>query len=363
MNRTTRKLSLTEAGEAYYREASLLLQQLDDLDATISDQTAEPRGFAGATVDRYRHSSTGYSGRALWISTVSGTPVLTSAFGVKLPMLRGVDRPPSGVTTVTRSAPEKPMGEVGEISTSSVPSSTVHWSRLGRTWHHRERQTGEHLCFGVGLGLEVARDLAVPYAVGEPSRRDGGEARNRCERVEGPRCAGQRGGAGNREDELGRGDLGRADRDVRDVAGDARHEQRDDRDGRQRPTSCDRIGGDRDEGKQKGQRDVHEPAPRGVRHVESLDPRARHHQVEDRRPGGKADGNAHRHPQGGPGPAVGPHGEPKAQGNHGDESRRPRSGSAWWLSPSLPGRVPQTAGSGQRRWWSWRRRRPGCRTW
>jgi DNA-binding transcriptional LysR family regulator len=45
MNRTTRKLSLTEAGEAYYREASLLLQQLDDLDSTISDQTAEPRGM------------------------------------------------------------------------------------------------------------------------------------------------------------------------------------------------------------------------------------------------------------------------------------------------------------------------------
>lgn len=45
MNRTTRKLSLTEAGEAYYRESSQLLQQLDDLDATISDQTAEPRGL------------------------------------------------------------------------------------------------------------------------------------------------------------------------------------------------------------------------------------------------------------------------------------------------------------------------------
>ena len=45
MNRTTRKLSLTEAGEAYYREASALLQQLDDLDASISEQTAEPRGL------------------------------------------------------------------------------------------------------------------------------------------------------------------------------------------------------------------------------------------------------------------------------------------------------------------------------
>lgn len=45
MNRTTRKLSLTEAGEAYYRDASAILQQLDDLDATISDQSSAPRGL------------------------------------------------------------------------------------------------------------------------------------------------------------------------------------------------------------------------------------------------------------------------------------------------------------------------------
>jgi DNA-binding transcriptional LysR family regulator len=52
MNRTTRKLSLTEAGEAYYREASLLLQQLDDLDATITDQTSEPRGLLRVSAPR-----------------------------------------------------------------------------------------------------------------------------------------------------------------------------------------------------------------------------------------------------------------------------------------------------------------------
>ena len=52
MNRTTRKLSLTEAGEAYYREASALLQQLDDLDATITDQTAEPRGLLRVSAPR-----------------------------------------------------------------------------------------------------------------------------------------------------------------------------------------------------------------------------------------------------------------------------------------------------------------------
>ncbi len=52
MNRTTRKLSLTEAGEAYYREASSLLQQLDELDSTITDQTAEPRGLLRVSAPR-----------------------------------------------------------------------------------------------------------------------------------------------------------------------------------------------------------------------------------------------------------------------------------------------------------------------
>jgi DNA-binding transcriptional LysR family regulator len=52
MNRTTRKLSLTEAGEAYYRESSQLLQQLDDLDASISDLTAAPRGLLRISAPR-----------------------------------------------------------------------------------------------------------------------------------------------------------------------------------------------------------------------------------------------------------------------------------------------------------------------
>ena len=52
MNRTTRKLSLTEAGEAYYREASQLLLQLDDLDNSILDQTAAPRGLLRVSAAR-----------------------------------------------------------------------------------------------------------------------------------------------------------------------------------------------------------------------------------------------------------------------------------------------------------------------
>lgn len=58
MNRTTRKLSLTEAGEAYYREASQLLQQLDDLDASISEQTTEPRGLLRVSAPRNFGEST-----------------------------------------------------------------------------------------------------------------------------------------------------------------------------------------------------------------------------------------------------------------------------------------------------------------
>jgi DNA-binding transcriptional LysR family regulator len=58
MNRTTRKLSLTEAGEAYYRESSSLLQQLDDLDATIADQTTEPRGLLRVSAPRNFGEST-----------------------------------------------------------------------------------------------------------------------------------------------------------------------------------------------------------------------------------------------------------------------------------------------------------------
>lgn len=52
MNRTTRTLSLTEAGEAYYREVSLILQQLDDLDASLAHQTAEPRGLLRVSAPR-----------------------------------------------------------------------------------------------------------------------------------------------------------------------------------------------------------------------------------------------------------------------------------------------------------------------
>lgn len=58
MNRTTRKLSLTEAGEAYYREVREILSQLDDLDATITEQSAAPRGILRVSAPRNFGEST-----------------------------------------------------------------------------------------------------------------------------------------------------------------------------------------------------------------------------------------------------------------------------------------------------------------
>lgn len=52
MNRTTRKLSLTQAGEDYYREVSSILHQLDDLDSSIVDQTETPHGLLRISAPR-----------------------------------------------------------------------------------------------------------------------------------------------------------------------------------------------------------------------------------------------------------------------------------------------------------------------
>lgn len=49
---------MTEAGEVYYRESSTLLQQLDDLDANISEQTSEPRGLLRVSAPRNFGEST-----------------------------------------------------------------------------------------------------------------------------------------------------------------------------------------------------------------------------------------------------------------------------------------------------------------
>lgn len=44
LNRTTRKLSLTEAGQAYYREAVEILQRISDLEASVQDSHVDVRG-------------------------------------------------------------------------------------------------------------------------------------------------------------------------------------------------------------------------------------------------------------------------------------------------------------------------------
>lgn len=44
LNRTTRKLSLTETGEAYLRRVRQILQEVDDAEACVSSQAASPSG-------------------------------------------------------------------------------------------------------------------------------------------------------------------------------------------------------------------------------------------------------------------------------------------------------------------------------
>ncbi len=52
LNRTTRQLSLTEAGSVYLREAHEILQRLDDLEAMIHDTHHEPRGHLRVAAPR-----------------------------------------------------------------------------------------------------------------------------------------------------------------------------------------------------------------------------------------------------------------------------------------------------------------------
>ena len=44
LNRTTRRLSVTEAGQAYYQPCQQLLYDLDELEAAVQDQQAAPKG-------------------------------------------------------------------------------------------------------------------------------------------------------------------------------------------------------------------------------------------------------------------------------------------------------------------------------
>jgi len=52
LNRTTRKLSPTEAGSAYYTEAQALVQRLDELNESVLDSHSRPRGRLRVTAPR-----------------------------------------------------------------------------------------------------------------------------------------------------------------------------------------------------------------------------------------------------------------------------------------------------------------------
>ena len=44
LQRTTRRLSLTEAGAAYFERSQQLLRDLEEMDASVASQTQQPRG-------------------------------------------------------------------------------------------------------------------------------------------------------------------------------------------------------------------------------------------------------------------------------------------------------------------------------
>lgn len=52
MNRTTRRLSLTELGQAYYRDAGEILQRVDDLQDMVRDRHGEPTGLLRVSAPR-----------------------------------------------------------------------------------------------------------------------------------------------------------------------------------------------------------------------------------------------------------------------------------------------------------------------
>lgn len=63
MNRTTRRLSLTELGQAYYRDAGEILQRVDDLQDMVRDRHGEPTGLLRLAAPRT--FGDGFLGRAI----------------------------------------------------------------------------------------------------------------------------------------------------------------------------------------------------------------------------------------------------------------------------------------------------------
>ncbi|WP_181706550.1 LysR substrate-binding domain-containing protein [Chthonobacter rhizosphaerae] len=63
MNRTTRRLSLTELGQAYYRDAGEILQRVDDLQDMVRDRHGEPTGLLRIACPRT--FGDGFVGRAV----------------------------------------------------------------------------------------------------------------------------------------------------------------------------------------------------------------------------------------------------------------------------------------------------------
>ena len=123
MNRTTRTLSLTEAGEAYYREVSQILQHLDDLDASIASTTVAARGLLRVSAPRnFGEIDPGAGAVRLSCATIPDV-----SLDLRLED-RFVDLVDEGIDVALRI--------------SDLPDSSLIARRIAEMRHHRLRRAG-----------------------------------------------------------------------------------------------------------------------------------------------------------------------------------------------------------------------------
>jgi DNA-binding transcriptional LysR family regulator len=76
LNRTTRKLTLTEAGQVYLERAERLVQDIDELRDAVSQLAIRPAGYAANSVTHIIRHSTGRTADPLFSRAVSGPQTL-----------------------------------------------------------------------------------------------------------------------------------------------------------------------------------------------------------------------------------------------------------------------------------------------
>src|SRR5258708_794362 len=101
LNRTTRKLSLTEAGKSYFDQCALILAQIEAADTSVSDLQAAPRG----TLHLNAANVLSHSVAPLISAFTAAPPPLTLHLPTTDPLVHLVD---DRVHTPIRSTPPPP---------------------------------------------------------------------------------------------------------------------------------------------------------------------------------------------------------------------------------------------------------------